>query len=229
MKRPYFAFALLALLAFAWNANAPRAAAAPVAAPDLNTVVSNLQAAGGRLAGLSANVSHWKFNEQLGIKEPTQSGTILFNKAPRRLRINYTQPQAKTVSVIGDEAVLIEPNLNQAFVSNTSKVASRTSTTNLLTVLTNASQLQQNFNAEYNGEEVVNGQAATKITLRPKTASNYQRIEIWVDHKLWLPIKQVVYGRGERTTIILSNINLSRAIPESSFKVDYSKYKVVRG
>jgi outer membrane lipoprotein-sorting protein len=227
MKRPYFAFALLALLALAWGA--PRATAAPAAAPDLNTVVSNLQAAGGRLAGLSANVSHWKFNEQLGIKEPTQSGTILFNKAPRRLRINYTQPQAKTVSVIGDEAVLIEPNLNQAFVSNTSRVAARTSTTNLLTVLTSASQLQKNFNAELNGEEAVNGQAATKITLRPKTASNYSRIEIWVDHKLWLPIKQVVYGRGERTTIILSNINLSKTIPESSFKVDYSKYKVVRG
>jgi outer membrane lipoprotein-sorting protein len=229
MKRLYFACALMLLSAAAFSASAPRAAAAPMAAPDLNTVVTNLQEASRQLSGLKATVSHQKTNVQLGIREPLQIGDLLFNKNPRRLRINYSKPQVKTVAVIGDEAILIEPSLNQAFVSTTSKVAAKTSTTNLLTILTSGAKIQQNFNATFNGEETFNGQAVTKITLTPKTAAGYNRIEVWVSHQNWLPVRQIIFGRTEYTEIKLTNINLMKAIPESSFKVDYSKYKVVRG
>lgn len=146
----------------------------------------------------------------------------------RRLRIDYTEPQSKTVVVNGNEAILIEPALNQAFVSTTNEIAKKTASTSLLTVLTDARQLSENFDVALEGEETLDGQPTTKLLLRPKSKSQYTRLEVWVSHQNWLPVKQVLHTRSDYTTILLSNIRL-QSIPESSFKVDYSKYKVIRG
>ncbi len=197
---------------------------------DLQTVIRNLQSASQRLSGLQATVKHQRVNSQLGVREPLQAGTLRFSSRGnvRRLRIDYTEPQAKTVVVNGNEAILIEPALNQAFVSATSEIAKKTASTSLLTVLTDARQLSENFDATLEGEEAIDGQLATKLSLRPKGKSPYTRLEVWVSHQTWLPIKQVLHTRSDYTSILLTNVRL-QAIPESSFRVDYSKYKVVRG
>lgn len=197
---------------------------------DLQTVVKNLQAASQRLSGLRATVKHQRVNSQLGVREPQQVGTLRFSTAGnvRRLRIDYTEPQSKTVVVNGNEAILIEPALNQAFVSTTSEIAKKTASTSLLTVLTDARHLADNFDVSLGGDEPVDGQPATKLLLRPKGKSPYTHLEVWVSHQNWLPIKQILHTRSDYTTILLTNIRL-QPIPESSFRVDYSKYKVIRG
>ena len=197
---------------------------------DLQTVIRNLQAANQRLSGLRATVVHQRVNSQLGVREPQQVGTLRFSTKGnvRRLRIDYTEPQSKTVVVNGNEAILIEPALNQAFVSTTSEIAKKTASTSLLTVLTDAQQLSDNFEVSLEGDENLDGQPTTKLLLRPKGKSQYTRLEVWVSHQHWLPVKQVLHTRSDYTTILLSNIRL-QSIPESSFKVDYSKYKVIRG
>jgi outer membrane lipoprotein-sorting protein len=197
---------------------------------DLQTVIRNLQAASQRLSGLRATVVHQRVNSQLGVREPQQVGTLRFSTGGnvRRLRIDYTEPQSKTVVVNGNEAILIEPALNQAFVSTTNEIAKKTASTSLLTVLTDARQLSENFDVALEGEETLDGQPTTKLLLRPKGKSQYTRLEVWVSHQNWLPVKQVLHTRSDYTTILLTNIRL-QSIPESSFKVDYSKYKVIRG
>ncbi|MCS7079855.1 MAG: outer-membrane lipoprotein carrier protein LolA [Chloracidobacterium sp.] len=197
---------------------------------DLQTVVKNLQAASQRLSGLQATVTHQRVNTQLGVQEPRQVGTLRFSTRGnvRRLRIDYTEPQSKTVVVNGDEAVLIEPALNQAFVSTTSEIAKKTASTGLLTVLTDAQRFSENFEAALDGEETLDGQATTKLVLRPKGKSQYTRLEVWVSHRNWLPVKQILHTRSDYTTIVLTNIRL-QAVPDASFKVDYKKYKIVRG
>ncbi|OYT72157.1 MAG: hypothetical protein CFK52_05750 [Chloracidobacterium sp. CP2_5A] len=197
---------------------------------DLQTVVKNLQSASQRLSGLQATVTHQRVNSQLGVREPWQAGTLRFSLRGnvRRLRIDYTEPQPKTVVVNGNEAILVEPALNQAFVSTANEIAKKTASASLLTVLTDARQLSENFDALLEGDEAIEGQPTTKLSLRPKGKSQYTRLEVWVSHQTWLPIKQVLHTRSDYTTILLTNVRL-QAIPESSFKVDYSKYKVVRG
>ncbi len=197
---------------------------------DLQTVMKNLQAASQRLSGLQATVTHRRVNTQLGVQEPRQVGVLRFSTRGnvRRLRVDYTEPQPKTVVVNGSEAILIEPVLNQAFVSTTTEIAKKTASTSLLTVLTDAQQLSENFEILLDGEEHLDGQLTTKLLLRPRGKSQYLRLEIWVSHQNWLPVKQILHTRSDYTTIILTNIRL-QAIPEASFKVDYSKYKVVRG
>ncbi|MFQ3591476.1 MAG: outer membrane lipoprotein carrier protein LolA [Chloracidobacterium sp.] len=197
---------------------------------DLQTVIKNLQGASQRLSGLQATVTHQRTNSQLGVREPRQVGTLRFSTRGkvRRLRIDYTEPQSKTVVVNGNEAILIEPALNQAFVSSTSEIAKKTASTSLLTVLTDARQLSENFDASLEGEETLDGHLTTKLLLRPKGKSQYTRLEVWISHQTWLPIKQILHTRSDYTLILLTNIRL-QAIPEGSFKVDYSKYRVVRG
>lgn len=197
---------------------------------DLQTVVAKLQSASRQLSGLQATVTHQRFNTQLGLQEPRQVGALRFSARGnvRRLRIDYTEPQSKTVVVNGNEAVLIEPALKQAFVSTTGEIAKKTASTSLLTVLTDAQRLSENFEVALDGEETLNGRPTTKLTLRPKGKSQYTRLEIWVSHENWLPVKQILHTRSDYTTIILTDIRL-QAVPEDSFKVDYKKYRVVRG
>jgi Outer membrane lipoprotein-sorting protein len=197
---------------------------------NLQTVIKNLQTASQRMSGLRATVTHQQVNVQLGVREPQQVGTLRFSSGGnvRRLRIDYTAPQAKTLVVNGNEAILIEPALNQAFVSTTSEIAKKTASTSLLSLLTDARQLSDNFDVSLEGEETLDGQLTTKLLLHPKGKSQYTRLEVWVSHQNWLPIKQVLHTRSDYTTVQLTNIRL-QPIPESSFKVDYSKYKVIRG
>ncbi|MGQ9896185.1 MAG: LolA family protein [Acidobacteriota bacterium] len=209
-------------------------AALPVSAQpggvDLQTVIRNLQAASQRLSGLRATVTHHRVNSQLGVREPQQVGTLRFSTKGnvRRLRIDYTEPQSKIIVVNGNEAVLIEPALNQVFVSTTNAIAKKADSTSLLTLLTDARQLPEKFDVTLGGEENLDGQLTTKLLLRPKGKSQYTHLEVWVSHQTWLPVKQVLHTRSDYTTILLTNIRL-QSIPESSFKVDYSKYRVIRG
>lgn len=199
------------------------------AGPTVQTVIANLQAASRKIVGMEATLRHRRKNTQLGVREPEQVGTLLYRPGQKRLlRIDYSQPQAKVVAVNGNNAVLLEVALKQAYESTVQNIANQAHGANLLSVLTNAAQLKANFDVALDGDENVNGQATTKLTLTPKTPNKYSRIEVWIDHQQWLPIKQVMHTRSDVTEITLTDIKL-KSIPESAFKVDTKGYKVIKG
>lgn len=205
------------------QANAP--------ADALNTVLANVETTSRQMTGLQATVSHQRTNGQLNIKDPKQVGTLLYKPGSvRRMRIDYTQPQPKVVAVNGDKGLLFERSLNQVFLSTVSKVASKAGSSGILSILNSAAQLKEKFDIKLVGNEGFNGMQTTHLTLTPKAQDGFTRIEVWIDNKTWLPVRQIFYERNrDFTEVTLSNIVFNPKLSDKQFDVDYGKAKVIKG
>lgn len=198
----------------------------------LANVLTNIETTNRKMTGLQATISHQRTNTQLGIKDVAQVGTLIYKPgAARRVRIDYTKPQTKIVSVNGDKAVLFERDLNQVFLSSINKMQSKNQSYGLLAVLNSAAQLKEKFTITLVGNETVNGRQATHLTLVPRTAEiNYARIEVWVENQTWLPTRQIFVERNkDYTEVNFTNLVLNPKLSDKQFEVDYGKAKVVKG
>lgn len=198
----------------------------------LNSVLTNIESTNRKMVSLQATISHQHTNAQLDIKDVKQVGTLIYKLGANRcIRIDYTQPQQKIVSITGDKAILFERELNQVFISTVNKFASKNSSYELLAVLNSVSQLKDQFDISLIGEEPVNGQITSHIVLIPKRQnSKYTRVEAWIDHKTWLPARQILYERNkDYTEIYLSNFVVNPKLSDHQFEVNFGKAKVIRG
>lgn len=197
----------------------------------LAAVLTNIETTNKKMTGLKATIAHQHTNTQLGIKDPEQIGTLFYKPGTaRRVKIDYSKP-SKVVAVTGDRAILFERELNQVFLSTVSKFTSKSASYGLLSVLNSASQLRDKFNIVLVGNETFEGQATSHLTLTPKTAeSSYTRIEVWVDQKNWLPVRQIFYERNQDyTEVKLKNVEFNPSnLGDKEFEVDYRGAKVIK-
>lgn len=197
----------------------------------LGTVLANIETSSRKLSALQATISHQRTNQQLNIKDVKQVGTLIYKFGKdRKIRIDYSQPQPKILAVTGDKGILFERDLNQAFVSTVSKFAAKNNSFALLSVINSVAQLKAAFNPTFVATENFNGQAASKLTLTPKTASNYSRIDVWIDNRNWLPVRQIFYEKnGDYVEVTLTNLQMNPSLSDRQFEVDLKNAKIIRG
>ncbi|MBX7221103.1 MAG: outer membrane lipoprotein carrier protein LolA [Blastocatellia bacterium] len=196
----------------------------------LNSVLTKIETTSRSLTSLQAEIVHQRTNGQLNIKDPEQAGTLLYKPGTqRKVRIDYSRPQKKVLSVDGNKALLWEIEQGTVFETGLSQIAKKSGGFDLLTVLNAAAQLRERFNISLVGNETVDGQAATHLTLTPKTAEiKFARIEVWIDHKTWLPAKQVFFEKNrDYTEVRLTRLRVNPGISDNQFKVNYGNAKKV--
>jgi len=234
MKKFVTLFTVAIMMAVFTAGSQPTAAANSSSTQLLTVILDKVARAGQQLKSLQANLSQQKINTQLGIKDPIEIGVIYYKplgNGKSQLRIDYINPEPKTLIVNGDFISFYQPIINQAFES-TAKNLSKGQAGALISFTINTS-MRNNYNIDLGKDEVINGKKTTQLIFTPKNlpASQIKRLEVWIDNDTWLPIKhQFTERNNDITWVALSDLKQNVPLPGNQFKPTYKAgTKVVKG
>lgn len=194
------------------------------ASPQILTgILNKMENAHKQMKSLKAELVQEKVNPQIGSKD-SDYGLLIYKpgvgKEKGKLRIDYTKPGVKTLSVIGENYTFYEPRLNQALKSTVSKATKGKTAANLVGLDGSLKALLNNYNMEIAGDASVNGQMTSILRLTPKTKSDFTSIDIWVSQS-GLPVQwKMIERNGDYTVITLKNTQINTNIADSAFVVN---------
>jgi outer membrane lipoprotein-sorting protein len=196
-----------------------------------NEILKRMEAHRQSLTSLQANVKMAKFNSQLNETDITE-GTTMYLPVKGRdalVRIDWTKPVQETLSVVNKQYVLYRPRLKQAIVGKADQNNKNVKSNNALAFMNmSREQLKANYNIQYLGQGTVGGNIQTwHLKLTPKTASNYQYAEIWVDIDGMPRQAKVVESNNDSTTVLLTNLQKNVNLKADIFKVNLGKDVVI--
>jgi outer membrane lipoprotein-sorting protein len=223
--RKFISFALMLGLVM-FGAGVTRRTEANTGAQLLTGILSKMDAAHRNLRSMRAGIVQQKVNSQIGTKD-TDYGTLIYKPGPKgkgRMRIDYTKPDTRVLSIVGDSFVFYQPRINQVLKSTLAK-ASKGRTGNFTPLVGldgSLKSLTNDFNVEYVREELVNGKTATQLRLTPKRGGDYASVDLWVNHETWLPTQYKIVDRnGDYTVVKLTNAQINVALNDADFNVSY--------
>ncbi len=189
----------------------------------LTGILNKMENAHKQMKSLKAELIQEKINPQIGSKD-SDYGTVIYKPAAGKdkgkLRIDYTKPGIKSLSVIGENFTFYEPKLNQAMKSTVNKAAKGKAGANLIGLDGSLKALLSNYNIDYVGDAAVNGQSTTILRLLPKNRGDYNSIDIWVSQS-GLPVQwKMVERNGDYTVITLKNTQINTNIADSAFVIN---------
>lgn len=202
---------------------------------NLNALLQKMEKAHLELKSLKAELKQQKVNPQIGSTD-TDYGTLIYKPAvggasgKGRMRIDYTRPDTRTVSVVGENFVFYQPRINQV-VKTTIAKASKGRTggyTAIIGLDGSVKNLAGNYNIQIVKDEAINGQMTTQLHLIPKTPGQMASLDIWVSHQNYLPVQQKFVERnGDYTIVQLINIDTNVKLSDEAFVVKYPSSTVV--
>lgn len=222
MKRTISLAAIFALLLTAGTYQNTRATAGSQL---LTGVLSKMQTAHRNLRSLRTGMAQVRHNPQIGSTE-TDYGTLIYKpgaKGKSKMRIDYTRPDQKSVSVLGENLVFYQPRINQVLKTTISKAAKgKTSSYSALVGLDGSLEsLTRDYNVDYVKDELVNGKQTTRLQLIPKASGTFSRIDLWVSNEFWLPVQYQMFERnGDSTVVKFTGMEINPTIADAAFNVN---------
>ncbi len=198
----------------------------------LSSILNKMELAHRNLKSLRTTIIQQKTNVQIGITD-TDYGTLIYKpdaKGKGRLRIDYTRPDVRIVSIVGDKFTFYQPRINQVIKTTLAQAAKgRVSGFSQLIGLDGSLKAQAgNYHIEFVKEEMVNGEKTTQLHLVPKNGGAIVSIDLWVSHSTWLPVKhKFVEQNGDYTIVQFTNLELNAKIADGAFNVAVPKGTVV--
>ncbi len=192
----------------------------------LTGILSKMQAAHRGLRSMRTSMVQERRNPQIGSADK-DFGTLIYKpggKGNSRLRIDYTKPDQKSVSVIGESLVFYQPRINQVFKSTLSKAAKGKtgSYAGLIGLDSSLESLTREYNVEYVKDVLVNGKETSLLSLTPKGGSPFSKVELWVSNEFWLPVQYQMFERnGDSTLVKFTGMEVNPSINENAFKINY--------
>lgn len=212
--------AAAALLAVPWGGSAAAAQTAGVdGSGDAEAIVRRADQA---LAGLETLQAEFVQRVENPVLEKTTTGRgTLFYRAPDRFRIAYSQPAGDLIVNDGSHVWIYLPSSQPGQVIR--QMAEASGVRNPLTYLRD---LRHGRTVRAAGVETVGGQSAHHlILLASDPASDYGRIDVWVDRSSGL-LRQV---RTEGAEGVLSTYTFTRLEPGAAVDTALLRFPVPRG
>ncbi|HYP27854.1 MAG TPA: outer membrane lipoprotein carrier protein LolA [Blastocatellia bacterium] len=192
----------------------------------LDQILANMQKNAQGIKTIYAKMTQEKRDPVVGGKEIYRGEIFLKHAGPGndKVRINYTSPSRQSVSVIGDEIVLYQPNINQAIITSRKAQAAKNQEFSFVgTPYNSVPELKNRYNIVLKGQEQVGGASTAVLELTPKGASAAQKLTMWVDQSTWFPVKyQVVEKNGNVSSFSLSEIRKNTAMGDGLFKIKFA-------
>lgn len=186
-------------------------------------VLEQMTQAVRRMRTLRAALSQEKFYAQLGLKDPPEKGILYMKRKGERifaLRIEITVPEKRILTVTGDRFLLYQPRIQQAIEGVINRTSTRAAAGFLAYLFNGLSQAAEDYEITLAGQETIEGRRLSHLVLTPKSnrRGTYRRVDLWVDHQLWLPIVQkIVEANRDETLLKLEDVKLNVALPDDLF------------
>jgi outer membrane lipoprotein-sorting protein len=187
----------------------------------LENILKQLDARAADFQSLTADLERTKVTVVVNDKS-TESGQIWVRRDDK-MRIEVTQPDARTILRDGDFFYLYNPKIHRVEEYNLGKKKSVVDQFLLLGFGTSGSSLKDSYDISLQVEETIDSRKVLRLELLPKTdevKKQLSKIELWLDEGTWLPVQQQFFetGSGDYFIIRYRNINRNVRIPDGEFK-----------
>ena len=201
---------------------------APVAAaaPDLATVLANMDAAASGWKGMRASLE-WVRYMALVDDRSVEHGKIVVRRTAdggASMLISFEDPNVYFLSVEGTRVEIYKPKIKTVEEYDVSDSKAKVENALLLGFGTSGSYLGQHYDIKLLGPAAVKGESVVHLDLQPKDPQaelNSQRIEMWVSTDIWQPVQQKIYDRnpGDYRLYSYSEVVLNPVFTAEDFKL----------
>jgi len=201
----------------------------PLPAQNLNAVFTKMDATSKGFTSIASDIRQTAHTAVVN-DDSTESGTFKLRRAKNetRILIDFTTPDAKTVSITGSEANIYLPKAKTVQVYDIRSKKGLVDQFLLLGFGASSSDLKATYDVSYVGQETISGQPAGHIKLVPKSAEALKSLkaaELWISDAQGVPVQQkfTTSGTGDYTQVQYTNIKLNPAIADKDLKLTIPK------
>lgn len=212
-------------------------AASEAKAQQINEFLKRMESYRVRVTSLESNLTMVKYDPVIKKSDVTQGRLKYAAERDKKgrdigaaIRIDWVKPE-EILSVVKGKYVLYRPRLNVYYTGKAdSKNAKDKGGDALKFMNMSKKELQANYSVQYLGEEKLDdGLGVFHLQLTPKTASNYQNADVWIDANGKIHQFKVTMKSGDYTAFRLSNIKENPRFPGSDFVVNTNGAKRIEG
>ena len=201
---------------------------APLADTGLEAVLKKMDQAAANFKGLTAEIRKLSHTQVVNVDDVSE-GAITVKRVKShdiRIRIDFIKPSRQMVALGGGKVEIYYPKLNEVQEGDLGKIRSLVDQLMLLGFGGNSADLMDAYTVTLGGPDTVNGEAATRIVLIPKTREILQTVkkcELWINDKGLTIQQKFDQGGGDFLLSTYSHINLNSNISDSAVKLDVPK------
>ncbi len=163
-----------------------------------------------------------------------QEGTMYFRRNGNNIEMaaTITKPETKHILFANGLVQIYEPKIEQVTKYNAGKNRDAFESFLVLGFGGRGHDLEKSFDVKYGGAETVNGPAAQKLVLTPKSEkvrNMFQTITLWIDPARGISVQQKFESSsGDYRLATYKNIKINGKLPDDIFKLHTTgKTKVV--
>jgi outer membrane lipoprotein-sorting protein len=183
-------------------------------AASLDQVLASMDRAAASFRGMSANLRQSTYTAI--IKDTSEeTGSIRMQRSEKsgvRLRIDFKEPDVRTVTLAGKTAEVYYPNIRTVHVYDLGKHRQLVDQFLLLGFGTPGSELQRGYDVKLVGEESIAGQSTARLELRPKSPAmreHLTKVDLWLSAS-GHPVQQKFYKpSGDYTLVVYSDLAIN--------------------
>ena len=186
-------------------------------------VLSQMDARSKTLRTLTADLKQTK--KTIVINDVSEkTGKLFYKKSPRKstFKMVYEGPDFRTLLLERGKVKILEPRIKRYQEIDTGN-GSATAELPLFWIGQSGRTIRRDYDVLHLKADPVDGQPASLLELNPKSTAVknlFSRIQLWVDHKHWIPIQtRLIEASDDHLTILLSNIKINPRLSDRIFKL----------
>ena len=190
----------------------------------LDRVLIQMDAAARNFKTTEAAVA-WDQYQKVINETETEKGKIYFRREGVEIQMaaDFVEPDKKYVIYSGGKIQVYQPKIDQVNEYNPVKNRSEVESFLVLGFGGGGHDLLKSYEVKFLGSETVNGAAAEKLELIPKSTrlrNNIARILLWIDPARGVSVQQQFFEpSGDYRLARYSEIQINQKLPDSAFKL----------
>lgn len=193
-------------------------------ATGLERVLAAMDTAARNFRGTEADVV-WDQYQKVIDETDSQKGKAYFRRQDKdiEMALDIREPDPKYVLYNRGKLQVYQPKIDQVTEYNAGKNRADLESFLVLGFGGRGHDLLTSYDVKYQGSETVNGTAAEKLELIPKSVrvrNNIARILLWIDPVRGVSIQQKFFEPSEDYRLVkYSDIQINQKLPDSAFKL----------
>lgn len=190
----------------------------------LERVLTQMDGAAKNFRTTEANVV-WDQYQKVIDETETEKGKIYYRREGGEVQMaaDFVEPDKKYVIYSGGKVQIYQPKIDQVTEYNAGKNRSDVESFLVLGFGGSGHELLKSYDVKFLGQDTVNGIAAGKLELVPKSArvkNNIARILLWIDPARGISVQQQFYEPGGDYRLAkYSDIQINQKLPDGAFKL----------
>jgi outer membrane lipoprotein-sorting protein len=204
---------------------------ATLAAADLPTVMSKMNASSASYTGMTAKIRWIKYTKLVD-DTSVESGDLWVkrdSKGQVELRIAFTEPVLKQVRIEKTTVELFNEGINQIEEYDLKAKGSQLYEGLLLGYGVSGDDLKQRYDIKIAAEEPIDDQPTVRLAMIPKNEEDRttgKSVEMWISTQSWQPLQQkAVEPNGDYRLVSYADVKMNPALKASDLALDLSRAK----